>query len=71
MCLAVPVKIVEIKNEQMAIVDADGIKRDVNIAFIEEPKVGDYVLVHAGFAIRKWSQEDAKEFFELVKGINF
>ncbi len=70
MCLAIPVKIVEIKDENTAIIDADGVRREVNIAFIDSPKKGDYLLVHAGFAIRKWTEEEAKEFFDLVNGIN-
>jgi hydrogenase expression/formation protein HypC len=70
MCVAVPVKIVEICNESTAIIDANGVKREVNVAFIDSPEIGDYVLVHAGFAIKKWTAEEAKEFFELMKEIN-
>ena len=58
MCLAFPGKIVSIKNQQ-ATVDFDGVKKDVNIALVPEIKVGEYVIVHAGFAIEQLSNEDA------------
>jgi hydrogenase expression/formation protein HypC len=67
MCLAVPAKIVEINGEQ-AVVDLDGVRRTAIVSFIKEPRIGDYVLLHAGFAIRKWSEEDMKEYNEIVRG---
>ncbi|MFW5997129.1 MAG: HypC/HybG/HupF family hydrogenase formation chaperone [Lentisphaeria bacterium] len=62
MCLAVPAKIVDLKDNYDATVDIDGVRRDIKVAFIEDPKVGDYVLIHAGFAIRKWTEEDVEEY---------
>ena len=52
MCLGIPVKIVEIKGET-AIVESNGVKREAIITFIENPQIGDYVILHAGFAIQK------------------
>ncbi|HBM75039.1 MAG TPA: HypC/HybG/HupF family hydrogenase formation chaperone, partial [Clostridiaceae bacterium] len=52
MCLAVPLKIVSI-NEKNAVAEMDGIKRNIRIDFIKNAEVGDYVIVHAGFAIEK------------------
>jgi hydrogenase expression/formation protein HypC len=65
MCLAVPAKIVELDG-QNAIVDLQGVKRQANVAFIDNPSVGDYVLMHAGFAIRKWSEEDVQAYKEVM-----
>ncbi len=65
MCLAVPAKIIELHGPE-ALVDIDGIRRTVNVAFIEDPAVGDYVLLHAGFAIRKWSEQDVAEYREIL-----
>jgi hydrogenase expression/formation protein HypC len=68
MCLAVPGKIVELTGEQ-AVVDLYGIRREANVSFIENPALGDYVLLHAGFAIERWSAEDVREYEELLRGL--
>jgi hydrogenase expression/formation protein HypC len=65
MCLAVPARIVELTGDN-AVVEISGVRRSANVAFIENPKVGDYVLLHAGFAIQKWSEEDVREYREIV-----
>ena len=68
MCLAIPGKIVEIdKNKEHAIVDyGDGTKRKANITLVEAKK-GDYVLVHAGFAIEILDEKEAKETLSLFR----
>jgi hydrogenase expression/formation protein HypC len=63
MCLAVPAQIVELQDHR-ATVSIEGALRDVDVSLIEEPRLGDYVLLHAGFAIHKW---DASEVAELAK----
>jgi len=65
MCLAVPTIIVELDGHD-AVVEAGGVRRAANVSFIKEPRIGDYVLVHAGFAIQKWSEEDVREFNEIM-----
>ena len=60
MCLAVPLRIKEL-NGTDAIVERDGVSRKVKVNFIREPKVGDYVMVHAGFAIEKVDEKQAEE----------
>ncbi len=59
MCLAIPGKILEI-NENSALVDFDGIKQKVIIALIQNPEIGKYVIVHAGYAIEMINEEEAK-----------
>jgi hydrogenase expression/formation protein HypC len=65
MCLALPARIEKIK-ENIAVVDYDGVKREVNIDMIDA-KEGDYVLIHAGFAIEKVDEESALQNIEQVK----
>lgn len=65
MCLAVPVKIIELNGDE-ALVEADGVQRTVMVSLIKNPAVGEYVLIHAGFAIQKWSQTDMDEFKTIV-----
>jgi len=67
-CLAIPGKIVEIDSKkQSAIVDyGSGTKRKANVSLVEV-KIGDYVLVHAGFAIQVLDEKEAKETLELFR----
>jgi hydrogenase expression/formation protein HypC len=66
MCLAIPGKILEI-NENSALVDFDGIKQNVIIALIQNPEIGKYVIVHAGYAIEMMNEEEAKIAIEQWK----
>jgi len=66
MCLATPGKIIEIKGEE-AVVDFNGISKKVMISLTPQVKVGDYVIVHAGFSIQKLSQENAQELSKLFE----
>ena len=63
MCLAVPLKLIEI-NGNDAVGEALGTRRAVRVDFIPEPKPGDYVMVHAGFAIERLPEEQALEDLE-------
>ena len=70
MCLAVPGKILSIAGEEllrMARVSFGGTVKEVNLAYVPEAQVGDYVLVHIGFAISKIDEEEAKKVFEYLK----
>lgn len=58
MCLAVPLKLIEI-NGNKAVGESLGMKRDIRVDFIPDPKIGDYVIVHAGFAIERLSEQQA------------
>ena len=59
MCLAVPLKLVEI-NGNTAIGEAMGVSREIRVDFIRYPKPGEYVIVHAGFAIERMSAQQAQ-----------
>jgi len=67
MCLAVPLRVIQIEN-QVATVDLYGAKQEVSLLILpEEVKIGDYVLVHAGFAIQKLDEEAAMETLSLLR----
>ncbi len=66
MCLAIPSKIIKIKDN-IGTIDVDGVKRKASLLLIEDPEIGDYVIVHAGFAIHKIDEEAAKESLKLLK----
>lgn len=68
MCLAIPAKIIAINGEE-AIVETDGVRRTAVVSFIKDLQIGDYVLMHAGFAIHKWSAQDVREYDEIMKAI--
>jgi len=69
MCLAIPSEIIEIKDK-MATIDLGGVRREVSLLLLpEEASVGDYVLVHAGFAIHKIDKEAAEETLKLFEEI--
>jgi hydrogenase expression/formation protein HypC len=66
MCLAIPSKIVKIENN-VATIDVDGVQREASLLLVENPGIGDYVIVHAGFAINKINEEDALESLKLIR----
>jgi hydrogenase expression/formation protein HypC len=66
MCLAIPMKIIEIKDKR-GIVEVGGVKREVGLQLMKEIKVGDYVIVHAGFAIQILDEKEAKETIALFE----
>ena len=69
MCLAIPSEIIEIKDK-MATIDLAGVRREVSLLLLpEEASVGEYVLVHAGFAIQKIDKEAAEETLRLLEEI--
>jgi len=68
MCLGIPMKILKIDGDR-AIVSSTGIQRRIGINFLKEPRIGDYVIVHAGFAIEKLDPVKAEETLKLLEEI--
>lgn len=66
MCLAIPSKIVEIEDN-IGVLDVDGVKRKASLLLLEDPKIGEYVIVHAGFAIHKIDESAAMETLKLLR----
>jgi len=65
MCLAIPFRVVEIGESNLAKVKLEGNVQEADLSLIDDPAVGDWVLLHAGFAIEKLEEEDAHETLAL------
>ncbi|MEM3464497.1 MAG: HypC/HybG/HupF family hydrogenase formation chaperone [Candidatus Bathyarchaeia archaeon] len=64
MCLAIPAKVISLKDDKAQVDFGEGVLREVNVTLVDA-KVGDYVLVHAGYAIQVLSEEEAHETLKL------
>ncbi len=72
MCLGIPGKVLEIREQDslpMGRVEFGGIVKEVCLAYVPETQVGDYVLVHVGFAISKIDEDEAREIFFYIEQI--
>ncbi len=69
MCLAVPLKIISIKGK-MGIGELGRVKKKINLMLLDKVMVGDYVLLHAGFAINKFETKEAEELLQLLREIS-
>jgi hydrogenase expression/formation protein HypC len=69
MCLAIPGKIVEMVDEagDVAKVEVGGVRRNINVALLDGVRVGDYVLIHVGFALSKIDEREAAETLRLIE----
>jgi len=66
MCLAAPVQIKELIGDEKAIVEKNGVRFSVSTSLYPDMKIGDYVLVHAGFIIQKIDTDEAEERIEMI-----
>ena len=66
MCLGVPMRVMNIEG-QTALCEIDGVQRQASLMMVEDVTVGDFVLIHAGFAIEKLDEEDAQETLRLFR----
>lgn len=66
MCLAIPAKIMKIENN-MGTIDMEGTQMEVSLLLQEDAKVGDYVIVHAGFAIQTIDEQEAMESLKILR----
>jgi hydrogenase expression/formation protein HypC len=69
MCLAVPYKIISIDGTK-AVADVMGVKKEIDIRVLDNVKAGDYVLVHAGFAIQRLDQKEANTTLNLLRELS-
>ncbi|TNC97620.1 MAG: hydrogenase expression/formation protein HypC [Gallionellaceae bacterium] len=65
MCLAIPALVVELLPDDMARIDLDGVRKDISLSLVENVQVGDYVIVHVGFALQKLDPHEAAETLAL------
>ena len=66
MCLAVPMRLVE-RDEGLGVVEIDGVRREVSLMLLDDARVGEFLLVHAGFAIGRVDEAEAKATIELLR----
>jgi hydrogenase expression/formation protein HypC len=67
MCLAIPARVVSIDADDMATVALEGIRKPVSTVLLDEVAVGDYVLVHVGYALHRLSEEEAERTLQLME----
>ncbi|WP_347488474.1 HypC/HybG/HupF family hydrogenase formation chaperone [Desulfoscipio sp. XC116] len=65
MCLGIPCRVVEVPEKQWAIIEAGGIRRKIGVHLVGDVSVGDYVMVHAGYAVEKLDLAEAEERIKL------
>ncbi|MCX5668385.1 MAG: HypC/HybG/HupF family hydrogenase formation chaperone [Candidatus Omnitrophica bacterium] len=70
MCLAVPMRIVEVKGGE-GFVESSGLRRKANFSLIKAPRIGEYVLLHAGFAIERVKEKEAQKTLRALKSMSF
>jgi len=72
MCLAIPACVEQLISEDSAIVNLGGVRKEISLALVEDIAVGDYVIVHVGFALQKLDPEEAAQtlamFAEMARG---
>ena len=68
MCIAVPAEVIELKDGNIAVIDYGDLQQEVRVDLVDV-SVGEYVLVHVGFAIQKLSKEEALETLEIFKQV--
>ena len=69
MCLAIPAQLVEIREADIGVVDLSGVRKEVSLALVDGVAVGDYVIVHVGFALQKLDAEEAEKTLRLFAEI--
>ena len=65
MCLAIPARIEEITASGDAIVNLGGVRKEISLALVDDAQIGDYVIVHVGYALQKLDREEAERTLEL------
>ena len=69
MCLAIPGRVVELQGESTAIVDLDGIRKAISLALVDDVQVGDYVILHVGYALSKLDPAEAERTLALFAAL--
>lgn len=65
MCLAMPARVVEAGPDDRAVVDLDGVRKQISLALVDDVAVGDYVIVHVGYALQKLDTDEAQKTLEM------
>ena len=65
MCLAIPAQVIELREGDKALVELSGVKKEISLALVDHVAVGDYVIVHVGYALNKLDPEEAAKTLQL------
>lgn len=72
MCLAIPAQVIKIMDNQRALVHVGGIEKDISVSLLDQVAIGDYVILHVGYALTKLDEQEAKKtlllFAEMMQG---
>ena len=69
MCLAIPARVVELRDNDLALIDLSGVRKEISLALVDDVRPGDYVIVHVGYALQKLDPEEARKTLELFAGL--
>jgi hydrogenase expression/formation protein HypC len=67
MCLAIPSRVIAIAENRMATIDIAGVRRSVALDLLPDTRIGDYIIVHAGFAIQRLDEDEAQQTLKLLE----
>lgn len=70
MCLAIPAEVTKLLPDEMAVASIDGVSKEVSVALIEDLAVGDYVIIHVGYALTKIDPDEARRTLELMRKLS-
>ena len=65
MCLAIPAQVIELRDGDNAVVDLAGVRKEISLSLVEGVEIGDYVIVHVGYALNKLDPEEAEKTLAL------
>ncbi|MCA2981361.1 MAG: HypC/HybG/HupF family hydrogenase formation chaperone [Myxococcaceae bacterium] len=66
MCLAIPVEVVALHQGDVATVDVGGVRKDISLALVEDVAMGDFVILHVGYALQKLDRDEARKTLEAI-----
>ena len=69
MCLAIPALVVDRRDGDLAVIDLDGVRKEISLALVPDTQVGDYVIVHVGYALTRLDPAEAQRTLELFAQI--
>ncbi|MFB6453115.1 MULTISPECIES: HypC/HybG/HupF family hydrogenase formation chaperone [Bradyrhizobium] len=70
MCLAIPAEVTKLLPDEMAVVSIDGVTKEISVALIEDLAVGDYVIIHVGYALTKIDPDEVRRTLELLRELS-
>lgn len=70
MCLAIPARVAALLGDDQALIDLDGVRKEISIALVDDVCVGDYVVVHVGYALGRLDPDEAARTLELLRGVS-